>query len=143
MCIKPSVIAPAINIAMAQRLVRKLCPECRQKTKAKPEQIKKIREVLKNLPPKVEPPQLSEEITIYEAKGCQECNLTGYRDRIGLFEAFIIDKEIEQLILKSPAISEIRDLILKKEMVTMLQDGYLKILEGATDFNEIERVLGV
>ena len=122
---KPQVIAPAINLAMAQRLVRKLCEKCKEKIKASEKEFKKIGNA-----------------TIFKAKGCQECNFTGYQGRIGIFEAFIIDGEIEKLILKSPAISEIKELVIKKGMMTMLQDGYLKVLEGITDMNEVERVLG-
>lgn len=142
MGIKPPIIAPAINMAMAQRLVRKLCPECRQKVKIEEEDLKVVREALKNLP-KTEMPELNEKAAVFKAKSCEKCNSTGYQGRVGLFEAFIIDGDLEKLILKSPAISEIRDMVLKKGMITMLQDGYLKILEGITDFEEVRRVLGV
>ena len=131
---KPQIIAPAINLAMAQRLVRKLCDNCKEKIEAANEEYKKIKESLKNIG--------KNEIWIFKAKGCQECNFTGYQGRIGIFEAFTIDEEVEKLILKSPAISEIKELIIKKGMTTMLQDGYLKVLEGITDMAELERVLG-
>ncbi len=68
--------------------------------------------------------------------------MAGYRGRIGIFEAFLIDSEIEKMILKNPAVSEIRDAVIKKGMKTMLEDGYLKVLEGLTDIAEVERVLG-
>lgn len=143
MGIKPPVIAPAINMTMAQRLVRKLCQECKQKIKIEPEQIGKIKEIFKNLTSKTEMPELNERTTVFKAGGCEKCNSTGYRDRIGLFEAFVIDEDLEKLILESPAVSEIRNLILKKGMITMLQDGYIKVMEGITDFEEVERVLGI
>jgi type II secretory ATPase GspE/PulE/Tfp pilus assembly ATPase PilB-like protein len=131
---KPQIIAPAINMAMAQRLVRKLCEKCKEKTEASAEEIERIKTALKNLE--------ENKITIYKAKGCENCNLTGYQGRIGIFEAFSIDDEIEKIILKSPAIIEIKELIIKKGMITMLQDGYLKVIEGIIDMAEIERVLG-
>lgn len=139
---KPQVMAPAINLAMAQRLVRKLCPECKEKTKPTPEKAKAIKEALKNLPKKIKIPKISNGFEIFKAIGCKECNSTGYRDRIGIFEAFTIDQELEKIILKSPAISEIRDLVIKKGMITMQQDAYLKVLEGITDLEEVERILG-
>ena len=139
---KPQVIAPAINLVMAQRLARKLCEECKTKTKATPEETQKIKGVLKNLGEKVKAGRLDKEIQIFKAAGCEKCDSSGYKDRIGIFEAFAIDEEIEKIILKSPSISEIRDLLKEKGMITMLQDGYLKILEGITDFKEVERVLG-
>ena len=139
---KPQIIAPAINMAMAQRLARKLCEECKIKTEATPEETKKIKETLKNSGGKIKESGPAKKIQIFKAAGCKNCNFSGYKDRIGIFEAFAIDEEIEKLILRSPAISEVRDLLEKKGMITMIQDGYLKILEGITDFKEVERVLG-
>ena len=136
MGIKPQVIAPAINLAMAQRLVRKLCEKCKKKVEASPEEAKKIKEVLgsgwSNKPDKIQ---------IFKAAGCPECN-SGYRGRIGVFEVFSIDQEIEKLILKSPAVSEIRNLVIKKGMKTLLEDAFLKVIQGKTDLEEVERVLG-
>lgn len=142
MGIKPQIIAPAVNLAMAQRLVRKLCPECKEKVKAAAEEAEKIKEGLKNLPQKVKKPEMNDGIEFFKAVGCDQCNWTGYKGRVGIFEIFIIDEELEKLILKSPAINEIRDLVIKKGMVTMQQDAYLKILDGITDLEEVERVLG-
>lgn len=139
---KPQIIAPAINIAMAQRLVRKLCQKCKKKAEANPEEAKKIKEALRNLSQKVKTSGMAGEIEIFWPGKCEECNSTGYNGRIGIFEVFIIDGELEKLILQSPAISEIKDLVIKKGMVTMQQDGYLKVLEGITDLGELERVLG-
>ena len=129
---KPQIIAPAINLAMAQRLVRKLCQKCKKKIKASPEQVKKIKEVLGK----------TNGIEVFKKGGCEKCNQTGYKGRIGVFEAFTVDDELERLILKSPAISETRDFLRKKGMITMLQDSYLKILDGITDFEEVGRILG-
>jgi len=134
---KPQVIAPAINLAMAQRLVRKLCRECKKKIKASSEETRKIKEVLG----KTGQTDKSE-IQIFKKGGCEKCNFTGYKGRIGVFEAFVVDEELEKLILKSPAVSEIKDLLRKRGMITILQDSYLKILDGITDFEEVERILG-
>lgn len=135
---KPQVIAPAVNLAMAQRLVRKLCQECKKKIKASAEEAKKIKDVLG----KGGQADKSNEIEVFKKEGCEKCNFTGYKGRIGVFEAFAVDDELEKLILKSPAVSEIRDLLKKKGMITMLQDSYLKILDGITDFEEVGRILG-
>ena len=136
MGIKPQVIAPAINLAMAQRLVRKLCEKCKKKVEASPEEAKKIKEVLGS-----GWSNKSDRIEIFKAAGCPECN-SGYRGRIGVFEVFSIDQEIEKLILKSPAVSEIRNLVIKKGMKTLLEDAFLKVIQGKTDLEEVERVLG-
>ena len=141
--IQPQIIAPAINIAMAQRLVRKLCPNCKIQDKAKPETLEKLEKTLSPVKDRFKIPELDSSLKIYfSGKGCKECNELGYRGRIGVYEAFVISKEMERLILKSPAISDVQELAEKEGMVTMLQDAYLKLLDGITSFEEIERVLG-
>ena len=87
-------------------------------------------------------PKLNEELRIPRAAGCQNCNLTGYRGRIGIFEAFLIDDEMEKFILKNPSIAELREKAIERGMVTMKQDGIIKVLEGTTTIEEIERVTG-
>ena len=139
--VRPHIIAPALNMAMAQRLIRRLCDKCKVKEKIQKAELEELKESLKTIPKTVQIPELNENLEICRAKSCAECNFTGYRDRIGVFEAFIIDRDIEKLILKSPAISEVRDLAIQKGMITMAQDAYLKVLSGTTDFEEVRRIL--
>lgn len=129
---KPASIAPAINAVIAQRLVRKLCQYCAKKGPLKKEDGENLRSAL----PAVKPPA-----EIFYPSQCAECNFTGYEGRLGIFELFVMDIDLERFILKSPAISEMRELAIKKGMTTMLQDGYLKVLEGTTSFEEVRRVL--
>lgn len=136
---KVTSIAPAINAVIAQRLVRKICPRCAQKKPIKPEDLSEIKAVLNGL--KTKAPSLTPQTTIAYPDKCAECNFTGYRGRLGIFEFFVMDTELEKFILKSPAISEMRELATKKGMVTMLQDGYLKVLDGQTSLEEVQRVL--
>lgn len=141
--IQPQIIAPAINMAMAQRLVRKLCPNCKTEDKTKPETIEKIRKTLTPIKERFKLTKLDSPLKIYaQGKGCKECNDIGYKGRIGVYESFVISKDMERLILKSPTISDIQELAEKEGMVTMLQDAYLKLLNGITSIEEIERVLG-
>jgi type IV pilus assembly protein PilB len=86
--------------------------------------------------------KIKEPLKIREAKGCQDCNFTGYRGRVGIFELFLFDREIEKLILTNPSVSELREIAKKKGMVTVYQDGLIKIVEGVTTFQEVERVMG-
>ena len=79
---------------------------------------------------------------IYFPGKCKECNDLGYKGRVGVYEAFIVSDAIEKLILKSPAISEIKELVASEGMVSMLQDAYLKMLDGITSAEEIERIIG-
>lgn len=135
--IKPTSVAPAINVAIAQRLVRKVCKKCGETVSPSKEELKKIKEELKKLPPEIKIPSLKK---IPRAKSCSFCNQTGYRGQIGIFEVFIVDDEIQQFILTSPSIAALRKMITKKGMVTMRQDGFIKILEGITTLEEAERV---
>ncbi len=137
---KPVNIAPAINIAIAQRLIRKTCKKCVEFKKISPEELAKTKKALKNFPPEIKIPELTPELKIPKAKGCKECNFTGYQGRIGIFEFFLIDDEMERFILTSPSIVAMRELAIKKGMILMRRDGFIKILEGITTIEEIERV---
>jgi type IV pilus assembly protein PilB len=133
---RPVNIAPAINMAVAQRLVRKVCKKCSVLEKPSEEELEKIKSGLKNL--KIEIPK---DLKIRKAKGCEDCNFTGYRGRTGIFEAFLVDDEMERFILTSPSISDLREMAQKKGMVTMYQDGLLKVMDGITTIEEVERVV--
>ncbi len=141
--INPQIIAPAVNMAMGQRLLRKLCENCKIKVKASKDVLEKIKKELDPIKDRFGLGKIGGSLEIYKAGQCVDCNNLGYKGRIGVFEAFIISKTIEKLILASPAISEIEDLAVKEGMITMLQDAYLKLLNGVTSLNEIERILGL
>ena len=137
---KASNIAPALNIAIGQRLVRKVCKKCAEFKKILPEDFKKLKRGLKNLPKEIKIPEMKPETKILYAKGCRDCSLIGYKGRIGIFEAFLVDDEMERFILTSPAIVDMREKAIKKDMVLMRQDGFLKVLQGVTTIDEVERV---
>ena len=139
--IRPQIIAPAINITIAQRLVRKLCLNCRQRVKASPEVLKRIKTVLEPIKDKLETRFFSQNLDIYQPSKCDQCNFSGYRGRLGVFEAFVVSTNIEELILTSPSVSSIKAMALAEGMITMLQDAYLKLVDGITSIEEIDRVL--
>ncbi len=136
----PSSIAPAINMAVAQRLVRKICKKCAKLSLASPENFQKIKKSLASLPKEIKIPPFKKGLKIPEIKGCKFCNFTGYQGRIGVFEAFLVNDEMEKFILTFPSIAALRELAVKKGMVTMYQDGLIKVLEGITTVEEVERV---
>jgi type II secretory ATPase GspE/PulE/Tfp pilus assembly ATPase PilB-like protein len=143
MKVNPTLIPPALNLVIAQRLVRRVCPKCSQGIKPDKETLEKIKNGLKDLPKRVKTPKL-DNITIKQAskEGCPFCNFTGYKGRIGVFELFIIDDAMEKTILKTPSFVEIKETSIKAGMVTMKQDGLLKVLQKITTMDEVERVLG-
>ena len=140
--VKPPVISPAINLLMAQRLLRKLCPKCALKRNLSEEELQAFKKILANLPPRVGfKAELTNKTEVSDAKGCEECH-NGYSGRIAVMELFEITDEVERLILKSPAEVELKEAAKKTGMVTMVQDAVIKILRGITTVEEIERILG-
>jgi type IV pilus assembly protein PilB len=132
--VNPNIIAPAINVAMAQRLLRKLCNNCKEKYEPKKEEL----EIIK----KYNPPTDGTEVKyLYKAKGCSSCNNIGYKGRIGVFEAILIDEKIENLILQKPSETDILKAAKDQGILNMQQDGILKALNGITSFEELQRVV--
>lgn len=139
---KPVNIAPAINLAIAQRLVRRVCKKCGQLVLLPENLRKEIEQEIKKLPEGVKAPVLDKDTRILKAKGCEDCNLTGYRGRVAIYEAFLVDDEMERFILTSPSISDLKRKAIEKGMATMYQDGMIKVLQKITTMEEVERVTG-
>ncbi|MDP3710431.1 MAG: GspE/PulE family protein [bacterium] len=141
--VKPAVIAPALNVIMAQRLVRKLCLECRKKMDLSPAEKEKLEKELNLFPKSKETPK-SEKWEIYESSGsgCGKCN-QGYKSRTGVREIILIDDKLEELILRQPTELEIKKASFEQGQLNLRQDGLLKVLSGITDFAELEKVVGI
>ena len=135
-------IAPAINVAMAQRLIRRVCKYCVVFAKATPEEITKLKKALSRVPENLIEKEINNELSLPQPKGCLRCNNAGYKGRVGIFEILIIDEAMEDFILKKPGNHEIRVWAVDHGMVPMQQDGVLKILEGFTTIEELERITG-
>jgi len=142
MKVNPSLIPSAINLVIAQRLVRRVCPKCSTSVKPDVQTLEKIKKGLSNLPSRVKKPDL-DKINVKKAseKGCVRCNFNGYKGRVGIFELFMVDDAMEKTILKTPSFTEIKDAAIKAGMVTMEQDGLLKVVAGITTIEELGRVL--
>ena len=140
--VKPPVIAPAINLLMAQRLLRKLCSECAKKRVIKKDELLNFKKILGDLPTRVKlEDKLTKETEISEAVGCNNCH-KGYLGRTAVVELFEITGDVERLILTSPAEVELKEAAKKTGMVTMMQDAVIKILRSETTVEETERILG-
>jgi len=141
--VDPATIASGLKMAVAQRLVRKVCKECGIPSKPTEKELSEIKKGLRNIPKNVKLPDL-DKLKIMRAKeegGCSVCNFTGYKGRAGLFEAFLVDSEMERFILTNPPVSEVRKLAIKKGMITMYQSGLIDIAIGQTTFEEVLRVV--
>ncbi|MFH1510009.1 MAG: GspE/PulE family protein [Candidatus Nealsonbacteria bacterium] len=133
-------IGPAINMAIAQRLVRKVCKKCLSLKTISKEELTKIKKELPEI--FIKKYKLSEVSKIAIPKGCSECNSTGFKGRVGVFETILIDGEMERFILKNPSIADLKEKAIERGMTTMKQDGFVKVLENVTTIEEVERVTG-
>ncbi|MEK7163248.1 MAG: GspE/PulE family protein [Patescibacteria group bacterium] len=139
--VNPRVISSAINITLAQRLVRRLCPACKKEEVLSGRDKERIEKIIASI---VDKEEISENRNAYwKPVGCAECNKTGYRGRIGIYEGILITEEINKAIEYSTSEREIDKVATSQGILTMLQDGVLKILKGVTSFEELERVISI
>jgi type IV pilus assembly protein PilB len=135
-------LAPALNAIIGQRLVRRICEKCKQPYTPPPEEVKKMKEWIDAIPEnsgEVKPDVSA--VKFFKGAGCDACNKTGYKGRVGIYEVFTMSAEIEDQIL-SGRVSEfqMKDILHRAGMVTMGQDGMLKVIEGVTTLDEVFRV---
>ncbi len=140
--IKPTIIAPAINVVIAQRLVRRLCSHCKEKYRPAPETVKVIKEMLSLISPKAEIEIPKNVEYLWRARGCVKCKGLGYKGRIGIFEVMLINEDIRKMIESMATENDIRDASLENGLITYEQDGIIKSLEGETSLEEVQRVSG-
>ncbi len=133
MGIEPFLISSSLLGAVAQRLVRRICPKCKIPYEPNPDELKILEE---NLRDKVD----LKSMTLYKGKGCAFCNNRGYKGRTAIHEIMLIDDEIRELILKKVSKETIRETARKKGMYTLREDGLLKVLNGITTVEEVMRV---
>ncbi len=142
MKVEPFLIASTVNVVVGQRLVRKLCDQCRYSFTITKEEL--LTYFSKE---KVEshyiPVGEKEEIRLYKGKGCPVCHFSGYNGRVGIYEVFEVTKAIRDLIIQKQDAKVIGDQAKKEGMTTMLDDGLDKITSGMTTIEEVLRVTQV
>jgi type IV pilus assembly protein PilB len=131
MGVEPFLISAAVIGVIAQRLARRICPNCKEPYKYPEELLMRFGTDLSELNGK----------ELYRGRGCETCRYTGYKGRIGIFEVFVMNAEIADLILRRAPISEIRDAAVASGMTTLLRDGWRKVLAGITTPQEVLRVV--
>lgn len=132
---EPFLLASSMTCIVAQRVVRRVCPDCQQEYKPPTEVVEDIKKILGKLYP-----EDKKEIKLVQGKKCARCNNTGYLGRVGIFEVLPISEKIGRLILERAPATTIEKQALEEGMVTMKQDGYLKAVEGITSIEEVLRV---
>ncbi|MFA6194623.1 MAG: GspE/PulE family protein [Patescibacteria group bacterium] len=141
--VKPYFLAPAINVIIGQRLVRKLCPHCRLEHHMEEAETEQVNKILAVLSPKAGVSVPATLPMIYKVgPGCSECNYIGYKGRTGIYEIFTMNDRIKQLTIDQAPSFKILQQAIEDGMITMLQDGILKTLEGITSVEEVYRVIG-
>lgn len=146
--LNPKIITSALTLAIAQRLVRKLCANCK-KTRAmedwEKDLIVKVIESAKNKRPDLIPAEWSGEINdknlIYDKVGCEVCHGTGFKGRQGIFEAITMDDAVAKATIENPNEKEIKISAVPQKILDMRQDGILKVIRGETTMDELSRVI--
>ena len=139
--VAPFLIPSTLSIVMAQRLARLLCPHCKKKIKAEGKIKEMILEEMGSLPPQVKKDlKISNPLTVYKAVGCKKCRGEGYSGRVAFFEILEMTSQLAETVLRKPTESEIQAEAVRQGIITMKQDGILKVLDGITSIEEVLRV---
>lgn len=129
------LLASTMNAVLAQRIARKICTHCKVEYTPPPQIVEDMKKVLGKYFP-----QNLKEVKFYKGQGCEECGNTGYMGRVGIFETLPITDKIAGLILQNSDSGTIEKEAIAEGMITMKQDGYLKVLSGVTTIEEVLRV---
>lgn len=131
---KPAIFSDALRLVIAQRLIRKLCPECKKSHTPTEQDIATIKQIS---------PTSAIPTEIYSAVGCSACNNTGYKGRVGIYELMYITPELKAKIVSGSPAHELTDLAISQGMTTLGQDGMSKVATGTTDLTELLRVINI
>jgi type IV pilus assembly protein PilB len=138
--VNSKVISSALNVSIAQRLVRTLCRECRKETPFDAKDKETVEKVLLGITDKNYVEGVQREHS-WAAVGCPKCNGLGFKGRIGIYEAILVDNEIENAIISNPSERDIREAAKEQGLLTLVEDGVIKVLSGVTTLDELKRVI--
>jgi type IV pilus assembly protein PilB len=131
--VEPFLIASTLNIAIGQRLVRTICPDCKVKKELTDDELKALTDAF--------PKELLEGHKVfYKGEGCNRCSSSGYRGRVGIHEVLEVGEELRAMMMRRANADEIREAAIKNGMVTMTVDGFQKAVQGITTLEEVLRV---
>ena len=139
MGVNVDILGASVTVAMAQRLVRRLCPHCRQSALIEGENRKIMDRLLANIPHADELPENKD--TMWVPKGCDKCGGIGYKGRIAVVEVILMDKQIEECVRHSSSERDIWAAAKHQKIRRMAQDGAVKVLQGVTSLDELSRVV--
>jgi len=138
--VDPKTLGAALNVAMAQRLVRKLCANCKEKVALEGSDKELLESLVSDLPKDIKRPQTE---FYYKAVGCEACSEKGYKGRFGIFDIILVNDDLEELLHTeaNPSQREIFNVSKKQGILNMKEDAALKILSGETSLEEVQRVI--
>lgn len=144
--VNPKTLVSALSLSIAQRLVRKLCTNCKKEkvlTDKEKDLIKMIIETAKSNGKEMDKygVDLNKDFIVYEAVGCDKCNHTGYDGRIGIFEAIRTDEEVEKIMPQNPSEREVKRIAVSQGTLNLREDGIIKVLKGITSLDEVASVV--
>ncbi len=128
----------AVNIIIAQRLVRQICPDCIEEYEPNDGEMIEINKILDSLPIEHKPKKAPE---FFHGKGCEGCNNIGYKGRIGIFELLNVSPAFQRAVVEDATLHELKQVAEKDGMLTMEQDGFLKAIEGKVHIVEVLKVI--
>jgi type IV pilus assembly protein PilB len=152
MKVEPFLLSSSMTAVVAQRVLRKICDECKMAYVPEKAVVEDMKVVLgglyagflkSNVERTAEAQKNGQEVLLYKGKGCTKCGNTGYHGRIGVFEVLVISEKVARLIMEQADASTVEKQAVAEGMITLKQDGYLKVLEGVTTIEEVVRVAQV
>ncbi|MCE9548820.1 GspE/PulE family protein [Candidatus Nomurabacteria bacterium] len=144
--VNPKIMVSALSLSIAQRLVRKLCPDCKKEKPVTEDETKILKSIIDGM--KEEGKDLAKHninpdapFKLFTHAGCEKCNNTGFKGRIGIFEAIKTDEQIEKIMPENPSEREIKKIAKTQGILSMRQDGLVKMLNGITSYDEVQSVV--
>ncbi len=140
--VNPKIISSAVNVAMAQRLIRKLCSNCKKEVLPNPKEKAFIDHTLQSIGDKTYLEGVQTE-KIWTAVGCELCHKTGYKGRLAITELILMKKEVEEALIKNPSDRDITTAAASQNLLDMKQDGVIRVLTGVSSLDELGRVIDI
>ncbi len=138
--VNSKVVSSALSISIAQRLVRTLCEKCKKEEKLEGKAKETVERIIGGIEDRSYLKGVQQE-KVWAPVGCPECNGLGYKGRVGVYEAILVDAKIEEAVIINPSERDIREAAKPQQLLTLAQDGVLKALKGITTLDELDRVV--
>ena len=139
--VSEKVLSSSVSVAMAQRLLRKLCEKCKTQRAATADEQKIIDKAIAGITDRTLIPPTQNMVWVANEAGCEACGGRGYKGRIGIYEAIFMDRAIEEILRSKPSEREVAEAAKPQGVPTMTEDGVLKVLRGVTSLDELGRVV--